>query len=78
MAYRGESRPRWISLFTPTIRLTETALRFALASPDLSGVVFGLATLDHLEQALGAAEMGPLPAAALAALDEVYAAGFGD
>ena len=55
----------------------QTALRFALANPDLSCVVVGLATLDHLDQALAAAEMGPLPATGLAALNEVYAAGFG-
>jgi hypothetical protein len=37
-----------------------------------------MAELDHLEQALAAAEMGPLPEEALAALSEVYASGFGD
>jgi L-galactose dehydrogenase/L-glyceraldehyde 3-phosphate reductase len=56
----------------------QTAIRFALANPDLACVVVGLAELAHLEEALAAAEMGPLPDAALAALREVYASGFGD
>jgi L-galactose dehydrogenase/L-glyceraldehyde 3-phosphate reductase len=56
----------------------QTAIRFALANPGLSCVVVGLAELGHLEEALAAAEMGPLPEAALAELRAVYAAGFAD
>jgi len=56
----------------------QTAIRFALANPDIACVVVGLAELDHLEQALAAAEMGPLPDDALAALRELYARGFAD
>jgi D-threo-aldose 1-dehydrogenase len=56
----------------------QSAIRFALANPDISGIVVGMAELDHLEQALAAAEMGPLPEEALAALREVYASGFGN
>jgi D-threo-aldose 1-dehydrogenase len=55
----------------------QSAIRFALANPDISCVVVGLAELGHLEEALAAAEMGPLPDDALAALREVYAQGFG-
>ena len=51
----------------------QSAIRFALANPDISCVVVGLAELSHLEEALAAAEMGPLPDDALAALREVYA-----
>jgi D-threo-aldose 1-dehydrogenase len=54
----------------------QTAIRFALANPDIACVVVGLAELSHLEEALAAAEMGPLPDDALAALREVYASGF--
>jgi D-threo-aldose 1-dehydrogenase len=54
----------------------QTAIRFALANPDLSCVVIGLAELSHLEEALAAAEMGPLPDEALAELREVYQRGF--
>jgi aryl-alcohol dehydrogenase-like predicted oxidoreductase len=52
-------------------------VRFSLANPDIACVIFGLAELDHLEQALGAAEMGPLPAAALARLEALYESDFG-
>ncbi|HEX5078340.1 MAG TPA: aldo/keto reductase [Geminicoccaceae bacterium] len=52
----------------------QTAIRFALANPDLSCVVVGFAEIAHIEEALAGAEMGPLPAEALAALREVYAA----
>ncbi len=53
----------------------QTALRFALAESRLSCVVVGLAELEHLEQALGAQQMGPLPAEALRALHGVYEKG---
>jgi aryl-alcohol dehydrogenase-like predicted oxidoreductase len=55
----------------------QTAIRFALANPDIAGVVVGLAELSHLEEALAAAETGPLPDEALAELREVYQSGFG-
>jgi L-galactose dehydrogenase/L-glyceraldehyde 3-phosphate reductase len=54
----------------------QTALRFALANPDLSCIVVGMAELAHLEEALAAADMGPLPEDALAELREVYASNF--
>jgi aryl-alcohol dehydrogenase-like predicted oxidoreductase len=55
----------------------QSAIRFALANPDIACVVIGLAELAHLEEALAAAELGPLPDEALAALREIYATGFG-
>ena len=55
----------------------QTALRFSLANPDLSCVVVGMAECDHLEQALAAAEMGPLPKEGLDDLAELHAANFG-
>ena len=55
----------------------QTALRFGLANPDVACVIFGLAELSHLEEALGAAEMGPLPRQALDELNTLYAAEFG-
>ncbi len=55
----------------------QTALRFGLANPDVACVIFGLAELSHLEEALGAAEMGPLPQEALDELATLYAAEFG-
>jgi hypothetical protein len=41
----------------------QTALRFGLACPLLSTVVIGIGEAWHLDEALAAAEMGPLPAA---------------
>jgi len=51
----------------------QTAIRFALANPDLSCVIVGFAEIGHIEEALAGAKMGPLPEEALAALREVYA-----
>lgn len=55
----------------------QTAVRFALANPNLACIVVGLATPSHLEEALAAAELGPLSAAALAELEALYASDFG-
>ena len=55
----------------------QTALRFGLANPDVACVIFGLAELSHLEEALGAADLGPLPQEALDELNTLYAAQFG-
>lgn len=54
----------------------QTAIRFALANPDISCAIVGLATLDHLDEALAGAQSGPLPADAMARLDGVYESGF--
>jgi L-galactose dehydrogenase/L-glyceraldehyde 3-phosphate reductase len=54
----------------------QTAIRFALANPEIDCVVVGMAELGHLEGALAAAEMGPLPDEALAELNAVYGRGF--
>jgi L-galactose dehydrogenase/L-glyceraldehyde 3-phosphate reductase len=54
----------------------QTAVRFALANSELSTVVFGLAELAHLEEALAAQAKGPLSAEAIARLEPVYARGF--
>jgi L-glyceraldehyde 3-phosphate reductase len=54
----------------------QTALRFSLANPDLACVVIGLAERSHLEEAIAAEAMGPLPAQAIAKLEAVYAKGF--
>jgi len=54
----------------------QTALRFSLANPDISCVVVGMATLDHLEEAIAAARVGPLPAEAFDALAPAYQTDF--
>ena len=43
----------------------QTALRFSLANNKLSCVVIGLAELSHLQDALAAQAMGPLPDGAI-------------
>jgi aryl-alcohol dehydrogenase-like predicted oxidoreductase len=55
----------------------QVALRFVLSNPDISCAVIGSAELHHIDEALKAAEMGPLPAAVLARLDALYESDFG-
>ena len=55
----------------------QAALRFVLSNPGISCAIFGLAEFAHLQEALAAAAMGPLPHSALAAIDEVYSSNFG-
>ncbi len=50
----------------------QTAVRFALSNPDLSCAVIGLAEIAHLDEALDAQELGPLPNEALAELNRLY------
>jgi D-threo-aldose 1-dehydrogenase len=55
----------------------QTAIRFALAHADISGVLVGVGELDQIDEALAAIDLGPLPQKALSELDGVYAADFG-
>jgi L-galactose dehydrogenase/L-glyceraldehyde 3-phosphate reductase len=55
----------------------QTALRFAISHPDLSGAIVGMAELSHLDEALAAVALGPLPQEALDRIQAVYAANFG-
>ncbi len=50
----------------------QTAIRFALAEPRLACVVFGLAELAHLEEAVVAENLGPLPDTARRELNAIY------
>jgi L-galactose dehydrogenase/L-glyceraldehyde 3-phosphate reductase len=54
----------------------QTALRFVLGNPDVSCAIVGLAEPAHLEEALAGEALGPLPEAAIAELERVYASGF--
>jgi L-galactose dehydrogenase/L-glyceraldehyde 3-phosphate reductase len=54
----------------------QSAIRFVLSNADISGAIVGLASLEHLDEAIAGAEAGPLPEAALDALEKVYASGF--
>jgi len=55
----------------------QVALRFVLSNPDVSGAVIGSAELHHIDEALQAAGMGPLPRDVLARLDALYESDFG-
>ncbi len=55
----------------------QIALRFVLANPDVSCAIIGSAELHHIDEALQAAEMGPLPPHVLARLDALYETDFG-
>jgi aryl-alcohol dehydrogenase-like predicted oxidoreductase len=48
--------------------LIEAAIRFAISKPEVSTAMVGTSTLEQLEQAIAAADRGPLPAEALARL----------
>jgi aryl-alcohol dehydrogenase-like predicted oxidoreductase len=51
--------------------LVEAAIRFAISQPAVSTAMVGTSTLEELEQAIAAADRGPLPAEALARLSAV-------
>ena len=55
----------------------QIALRFVLSNPDISCAVIGSAELHHIDEALRAAEMGPLAAHLLTRLDALYESDFG-
>ena len=55
----------------------QVALRFVLSEPDVSAAIIGSAELHHVDEALQAAEMGPLPPPVLARLDALYESDFG-
>ncbi|MEQ1773662.1 MAG: aldo/keto reductase, partial [Burkholderiales bacterium] len=50
----------------------QVALRFVLSNPDVSCAIIGSAEPQHVDDALQAAAMGPLPADVLARLDALY------
>jgi L-galactose dehydrogenase/L-glyceraldehyde 3-phosphate reductase len=50
----------------------QIALRYVLSNPDVSCAVIGSSQLHHIDEALRAAAMGPLPAQTLARLDALY------
>jgi L-galactose dehydrogenase/L-glyceraldehyde 3-phosphate reductase len=54
----------------------QVALRFALANMDFACHVIGIADLAQLDEALAAIRMGPLPRAALANVESVWANNF--
>jgi len=55
----------------------QTALRFVISNPDISGAIVGMAELSHLDEALAAFALGPLPQEALDRIAAVHASDFG-
>jgi aryl-alcohol dehydrogenase-like predicted oxidoreductase len=55
----------------------QVALRFVLSNPDVSCSVIGSAELHHIDEALAAAAMGPLPQHVMERLDALYKSDFG-
>src|SRR5688572_20856138 len=55
----------------------QVALRFVLSNPNVSCAIIGSAELHHIDQALEAQKMGPLPPDVLARLDALYESDFG-
>ena len=55
----------------------QVALRFVLSNPDVSAAIIGSAELHHIDEAIAAAAMGPLPPQVLARLDVLYESDFG-
>jgi L-galactose dehydrogenase/L-glyceraldehyde 3-phosphate reductase len=50
----------------------QVALRFVLSNPDVSAAIIGSAELQHIDEAIAATAMGPLPPQVLARLDGLY------
>ena len=53
------------------------AVRYSLANPGVSGVLVGFAELEHIDLALEAIAMGPLPPEAMDRLDALTQTDFG-
>lgn len=56
--------------------VAQTAIRFGLMHPGVSGVLVGFSTPEHIDEAVAAVGMGPLPDTVNLALDELYATDF--
>lgn len=55
----------------------QAAIRFCLAHPGVSGALLGAAELSHIDEAIAAVDMGPLPAEKMARLERLYDSDFG-
>ena len=56
--------------------MAQTAIRFGLTNPGVSAVLVGFAQLEHIDQAVAAAEMGPLDEEVMLRLEKLYDSDF--
>jgi aryl-alcohol dehydrogenase-like predicted oxidoreductase len=56
-----------------TESLVEAAIRFAVGTQKVSTALVGISNMEQLEQAVAAAERGPLPSEAIARLHQIWA-----
>ena len=71
----ARARTIWAALGDRAETRAQTAIRFGLAHPAVSTVVFGVAELAHVIEALAAPGLGPLEEDALATLRRAWTAG---
>ena len=57
--------------------MAQTAVRFALTNPGVSGVLVGFSQLEHIDEAVAAVDMGTLSDDVMRTLDAFYAADVG-
>ena len=58
--------------------MAQAAVRYALANPNVSGVLVGFSTLEHIDEALRAVEMGPLEASVTGRINRLHDTDFGN
>lgn len=56
--------------------LAQTAVRFGLMNPGVSAVLVGFSELEHIDESVAAADMGPLPDEVMRQLKEIYQTDF--
>ncbi len=54
----------------------QSAIRFGLMNPGVSGVLVGFSKLEHVDEAVAAVDMGPLPERGMRKLDGIYQTDF--
>ena len=65
------------SLGEMTDSMAQTAIRYSLMNPGVSGVLVGFSKLEHIDEAVAAVDMGPLSDGVMRKLEALYDSGFG-
>src|SRR5262249_30389762 len=69
---RQANRLEWLGRGGHVQRLTEAARRFAIANDEMTRLLVGYSSLDHLEYAAACVNKGPLPRPALDRLSALW------